>query len=86
MNEKELSAACKKYKFDVVVIGQTLSKNMKQHVVNLIREHCPDIKILELYPITRAAARLKMPIHGLRPLGEVPQNVADRVAELAKAS
>lgn len=85
MNEKELSAACKKYKFDVVVIGQTLSKNMKQRVVDLIREHCPDIKILELYPITSGRA-IEDADSWIETPGEVPQNVADRVDELAKAS
>jgi|SRR5579862_3249995 hypothetical protein len=85
MNEKELSAACKKYKFDVVVIGQSLSKNMKRHVVDLVREHCPDIRILEIYPTTSGRA-LEDADSWLETPGEVPQTVADRVEELAKAS
>ena len=65
VNEKELSEACKQHQFEVVVIGQALSKSMKQHIVDLIRQHCPDTKVLEPTRL-RWAARLKMPIHGLQ--------------------
>ena len=90
MNEKELSDACQKYQFEVVVIGQTLSKSMKQHIVDLIRHHCPDSKVLELYPITTGRAIedadswIESPAD--EPQEDVPEGLAERVAELAKAS
>jgi CheY-like chemotaxis protein len=90
MNEKELSDACNKYQFDVVVIGHTLSKPMKQRVVDLIRQHCPDVKVLELYPITigRAIEDADSWIESAAdaPQKDVPGEIAERVAELAKAS
>lgn len=85
MNEKELSEACQKHQFDVVVIGQTLSKLMKQHVADLIRHHCPDVKVLELYPITIGRA-LEDADSWIEAPADVPQELADRVTELAKAS
>jgi hypothetical protein len=90
MNEKELSDACQKYQFEVVVIGQTLSKSMKQHIVDLIRQHCPDVKVLELYPITMGRAIedadswIEAPADV--PQEDVPEELAERVAELARAS
>ena len=90
LNEKELSDACKKYQFEVVVIGQTLSKSMKQHIVDLIRQYCPDTKVLELYPITMGRAIedadswIEAPANV--PQEDVPEELAERVAELARAS
>ena len=81
-NQKELAAACRQHHFDVAIIGQTLKPLMKQYVVDLIREHCPSVKILELYPIedTRviedADSWIAVP-------ESVPPDLPDRVAELA---
>ncbi len=52
VNQNDLMSTCKKNKFDVVIIGQTLVPEMKQHVVDLVREHCSEVKILELYSIS----------------------------------
>ena len=85
INERELSAACKEHRFDVVIVGQTLSAKMKQYVSGLIRKHCPNTKILELYPIADrriledADSWIEVP-------DGVPSELADRVAALAQPS
>ena len=85
INERELSAACKEHRFDVVIVGQTLSAMMKQYVSGLIRKHCPNTKILELYPIADrriledADSWIEVP-------DGVPPELADRVAALAQPS
>jgi len=66
-DEREIKAFCNQHKFDVAVIGQTISPKLKVHVLDLIREHCPTAKALELYPpyvgkaLTDADAWLEMP-------------------------
>ena len=55
-DEKALAAACELHHFDVAVLGQTLSPRMKQHIVLLVRGHCPEVKILELYSVTNGRA------------------------------
>jgi CheY-like chemotaxis protein len=47
-DEREIRAVCDRQKFDVAVIGQHISPNVKIRVVDLVREHCPDVRILEL--------------------------------------
>ena len=82
-DETSLLQACQKHSFDVAVFGQTVSPNMKRHVVSLIKQHCPGVKILELYPqfsnrvLPDADAALAVPV-------DVPKDLADRVNELAK--
>jgi CheY-like chemotaxis protein len=85
MNEKELSAACNAQRFDVVILGQTLSPKMKQHVVDLIRQYCPDTKILELYPIS-AVRTIEDADSWIETTTDPTQELADRVAELSKAA
>ena len=46
--EHEIKAICSKQKFDVAVIGQTISPKAKTRVLDLIKEHCPEARILEL--------------------------------------
>jgi hypothetical protein len=84
-NENELVAACESHQFDVVIIGQTLGPQMKQHVADFIRRYCPRSKVLELYsPSTgRAVPYLDSWIL----VRDHPSNeIADRVAELTKAA
>jgi CheY-like chemotaxis protein len=82
MDEPSLVRACQKHCFDVAVIGQTVSTNMKRHVVSIIKEHCAGVKVLELYPqfskqvLPEADAALPVPV-------DVPRDLADRVKELA---
>src|SRR5579859_5115570 len=81
-DESALVAACRKHRFDVAVIGQTVSSNVKRRIFSLIRENSPDAKVLELYPfhdgrvLDHADAWLAVP-------ADVPQDLADRVTVLA---
>jgi CheY-like chemotaxis protein len=47
--QNEVVSACQTHGFDVVVIGQAVSARMKRLIATLVKEHCPDAKILELY-------------------------------------
>lgn len=82
MSESELVAACGRARFDVAVFGQAASAPQKRRFLQLLREHCPSARVLELYSIgtTRALpdadAWLEVP-------AEVPQDLAARVAALA---
>jgi hypothetical protein len=82
IDEPSLLRACQKHSFEVAVIGQTVSTNMKRHIASIIKQHCPDVKVLELYPqfskqvLSEADAALPVPV-------DVPRDLADRVKELA---
>lgn len=46
--EHEIKAICSRHKFDVAVIGQSISPKAKVRVLDIVREHCPEARILEL--------------------------------------
>src|SRR5690242_3848735 len=48
-DEKALLDACKENSFDVAVIGQSTVAQVKRRICTLVREHCPNVKVLELY-------------------------------------
>jgi hypothetical protein len=81
-SEGDIISACREQAFAVAVIGQTISRKMKQVVVSRVRENCPSAKILELYPmhqgrvIEDADSWLQVPT-------DVPHDLAERVNELA---
>jgi hypothetical protein len=81
-DELSLLAVCKKHSFDVAVVGQSTGPRMKRRIAALIREHCHDAKVLELYEphmgyvVEDADSRLPTPV-------DVPKDLADRVDELA---
>jgi hypothetical protein len=80
-DEQTLITVCQKHSFDVAVIGQAVSPNVKQRIASLVRQHCPETKILELYPLYAgkvlpdADSWLSVPV-------DVPKDLADRVNEL----
>lgn len=82
-DEQTLITACQKHSFDVAVIGQTVSVNMKHRIASLVRQYCPGAKILELFPLyagkalTDADSWLSVPV-------DVPKDLADRVNELTR--
>jgi hypothetical protein len=82
MDEKALAAACELQTFDVAVLSHALSTKMKQHVVSLIRGHCPEVKVLELYSITSGRA-LKDADLWIEVPGDGPTKLVAGVAELA---
>ena len=81
-DEPSLVRACQNHSFDVAVIGQTVSANMKRHVASIIKQNCEGVKLLELYPqfskqvLSEADAALSVPV-------DIPHDLADRVKELA---
>jgi CheY-like chemotaxis protein len=81
-DELSLLAACEKHSFDVAVVGQSTGQKMKRRIAALVREHCPDVKVLELYEphmgqvVDDADSWLATPV-------DVPKDFADRVDELA---
>ena len=82
-NERELVTACNQYDFDVAVVGQAVSFRMKRVLASLVREKCPSIQILELYPphegkaLNDADSWLEAPV-------AAPPDLAERVNELAE--
>jgi CheY-like chemotaxis protein len=51
MDEREIKAACAKQQFDVAVIGQNMPLHTKRRLFEAVKEHCPAVKVLELYPL-----------------------------------
>lgn len=47
-NKQELQDACRRNNIAVAVLGSHMSDNMKRNVADLLREHCPGSKIIEL--------------------------------------
>lgn len=82
MNQQMVTAACNKTKFQVAVIGQSVSSHTKKNIASLVRRYCPSAKILELHQVHQARtiedadAWLEVPV-------DVPAELAERVAQLA---
>ena len=80
--QSEVLSECKQHQFDVLVIGQTVSSRMKPTIVAIVKEHCPGVKILELYQphlgkvVIDADAWLEVP-------ADVPSDLAEQVSRLA---
>lgn len=80
--QSEVLSACRELPFDVAVIGQSLSNRMKPVIVSIVKKHCPEIKILELFQphlgkaIPDADLWLEVP-------AEIPSDLSQCVNELA---
>jgi len=81
-NEIALLAGCKEHTFDVAVIGQSTGPKMKRRIASLVREHCPEAKVLELYEF-HLGREIKDADSWLATPTDVPKDLADRVSELA---
>lgn len=82
VDERKVKAVCSLHKFDVAVIGQTLAPKMKVHVLELVREHCPTAKILELYSVNESKALEDVDAWLAMPTGR-PEELLDAVNALA---
>ncbi|HET9182046.1 MAG TPA: hypothetical protein VFP59_07930 [Candidatus Angelobacter sp.] len=82
-DENALVAACSQHPFVVAVIGQAVTAKMKRRIAAIIREHCPAVKILELYD-NRTGHVLDDADDSLLTPAEVPKDLADRVDDLAR--
>jgi CheY-like chemotaxis protein len=82
MDEMSLVEVCKKHSFNIAVVGQMISRKMKHRIATVIKQYCPDVKILELYPsytdkiLDYADSWLVVP-------ADIPEELTDRVNELA---
>ena|SRR5215510_7624028 len=82
MDESAVTSVCQQHKFDVVVIGQAASPTVKRQILELIREHCPTAKVLELYRFSSNRV-LEDADSWLAVPADVPQELAERVTALA---
>lgn len=82
LSEQEVVEACQAQRFDVAVIGQAVPGPEKRRILHLVRLHCPHARILELY---NAATGRVLPEaeDWLEVPATVPENLAEKVAELA---
>jgi DNA-binding NarL/FixJ family response regulator len=83
VEDQEIVKACRRYKFDVAVIGQSVPPKVKRHFLNLIRRECTTAKILELISPDIEQA-LKTADSWLELSSQAPFALANRVNELAK--
>ena len=82
MDARDLVAICQRHQFDIAVIGQAMSSKSKKAIAALIREHCPSVRILELYPEYQAKT-LDDADSWLEVPADKPEALAKRVNELA---
>lgn len=82
-NQQELTDACNQHQFDVAVIGQSVSSNMKRIIAALVRKQCPSAKILELHPQYQGKS-VKDADSWLETPADVPRALSQRVTELAE--
>ena len=82
LDEASLIEACHQHKFEVAVVGQTVSPKIKRRIAGLIRESCQNTKLLELYTISSGRV-LDDADSWLEVLADVPQELAARVEALA---
>ena len=85
MDEASLIEACQQNKFDVAVVGQTVSPKIKRRIAGLIRESCRSAKLLELYTVSSGRV-LDDADSWLEVLADVPQELATRVGALVGRS
>lgn len=82
VDESSITAVCQQQKFEVAVIGQTVSTKAKRQIMKMIRNHCPSAKILELYRFSTGKI-LEDADSWLEVPADVPRELADRVTALA---
>lgn len=82
MDEPTLIMACSQHEFEVAVLGHSLGPQAKRRICGVIREHCPETKVLELYALSTGKA-LKDADGWLEVPSEGPHELAARVQELA---
>lgn len=82
LDEPSLIAACEHNKFEVAVVGQSVSAKSKRRIARLVRENCPDAKLLELYNLSTGKV-LEDADAWLEVLADVPQELAVQVKTLA---
>lgn len=82
LDETSLIAACEQNRFEVAVVGQTVSAKIKLRIADLVRANCPDARLLELYNLSTGKI-LEDADAWLEVLADVPQELATQVESLA---
>jgi len=80
-SDEEIIAACRDFRFDVVIIGQGAEAKWKRDWSAHVREYCPFAKVLEVYMPGTVAAVKDADDWLVSPA--VPTELATRVAALA---
>jgi len=81
-SEPQVRDACLEQSFDVAVIGQAVLLPVKQRLLALVRQHCPNAKVLELYAPYQGKA-LRDADDWLEVPAAVPPDLVERVSALA---
>jgi hypothetical protein len=81
-DEREIASLCSQYRFDVAVLGQARSAQVKRQIASVVRQHCPSAKILELYLIHQGKAIPDADSWMENP-PETPLQLVEHVAQLA---
>jgi len=81
-DESELLAACAEHEFDVAVIGQNVSANQKRRINAIVRAHCPESKVLELFSPSMGRI-LEDADDWLEVPADIPTDLPRRVYQLA---
>jgi DNA-binding NtrC family response regulator len=66
----EFEAACTSNEFDLAILGQSLPPSFKRDAAELIKRHCPQLPILEIYiqdPVLENSVRHHQAISPLDP-------------------
>jgi len=82
LDESSLIAACEHNKFQVAVVGQSVSAKVKRRIARMVRENCPNAKLLEIYNLSTGKV-LEDADAWLEMLADVPQELAAQVEMLA---
>lgn len=81
--ESEIAAVCQGYPFDVAVIGQSASAQLKRRIFHVVRRHCSSARVLELVaPYSKRVLENADAWLEIRPMAA--DMLAQRVSELAK--
>lgn len=80
------SRSLREQKLDVIVIGQALHSNEKRRIFQLVRQHCPTAKVLELFGPGDGEKVLPGVDDSMEVSDVTDDSFADRVSALATRS
>ncbi len=82
-SEQAVAEACRRESFEVAVIGQTMAREHKHRILTLLRQHCPDARVLELYSPSTGPLLPDADDWLIVPVASPPE-LSDRVTQLAR--
>lgn len=81
LDKHQIKAACQKHAFQVVVLGQSGPTKLKREWLEIVRCHCPQARILEVY--TPSAGSTLRDADDWLESPAMPTELAERVSILA---